>query len=78
MKEVKPMKQRLGKGSSRPLAVSKTQSGQEDELVRLMREKEIPLTRKNYLDLAWPDRTAEDEMDAEFESQLPEMFRKKY
>jgi hypothetical protein len=54
----------------------KTLAGQ-DGAVRFLLREGLPLTRENYLSVAWPDRTAEDELDAEFEAQLPEMFRLK-
>ena len=54
----------------------KTLAGQ-DGAVRFLLREGLPLTRENYLSVAWPDRTAEDELDAEFEASLPEMFRLK-
>lgn len=64
----------LPKGISHREAMAQAKS---DPLLDHMIQKGIPLTRKNYLDLSWPDRTKEDEADAEFESQIPAMFRKK-
>ena len=54
----------------------KTLAGQ-DGAVRFLLREGLPLTRENYLSVAWPDRTVTDELDAEFEAQLPEMFRLK-
>ena len=45
--------------------------------LELMIKYDLPMTRESYLNLIWPDRTKEDEEDAEFESQIPPMFRKK-
>jgi len=68
----KPSK--LPKGISQEEALAQAKS---DPLLEYMAQKSIPFTRKHYLDLAWPDRTKEDEKDAEFESQIPPMFRKR-
>jgi hypothetical protein len=46
-------------------------------VLEYMVKEKVPLTRETCLDLAWPDRTTEDEKDAEFETQLPPMFRKR-
>jgi len=44
--------------------------------LQLMIKHDLPMTRETYLDLIWPDRTKDEEEDAEFESQIPPMFRK--
>ena len=49
----------------------------QDGAVRFLLREGLPLTRENYLSVAWPDRTVADELDAEFEAQIPEMFRLK-
>jgi len=43
-----------------------------DPLIDVMKYHSIPLTRKNYLELAFPEGT---ELTAEIEEQIPEMFR---
>jgi hypothetical protein len=39
-----------------------------------MKAQQIPLTRKNYLELAYPDENP-NEFPAELEGELPERFR---
>jgi hypothetical protein len=39
-----------------------------------MKAQQTPLTRKNYLELAYPDENP-DEFPAELESELPEQFQ---
>jgi len=45
-----------------------------DHILNYMIKNKIPLTRRNYLDLAYWN--ADYEPDAEEESMLPEMFQK--
>jgi hypothetical protein len=44
-----------------------------DDVLNMMKMKQIPLTRQNYIDLAYMGQTPEQ--DAEFESNLPKRFR---
>lgn len=50
------------------------QTGQQDEVLALMRERRVPLTRQNYLNLAYPDLFPL-EWTAELEASLPEEIR---
>ena len=54
---------------------SKIPPGQ-DPLLEAMKAQRIPLTRQNYLELAYPDENP-DEFPAELESELPEQFQSK-
>jgi hypothetical protein len=48
---------------------------QGDDLTRWMQRANIPLTRENYLEMAYFGE-APDPLPAELEADLPEMFRK--
>jgi hypothetical protein len=45
-----------------------------DDVVELMKKNKIPLTRQNYLDIAF-GRDAPDELHPEHEAMLPKMFQ---
>jgi hypothetical protein len=45
-------------------------------VLELMKEKKIPLTRQNYLDIAF-GADAPDELHPEHEAMLPDMFKEK-
>lgn len=63
------------KATSREDKASPFPSGPEDDLlVRYMTERDIPVTRENYLSLAWPDGPP-NPWTAELEAQLPERIR---
>ena len=48
-----------------------------DATLEWMKELDLPLTRENYLDVAYlGDPPDEDEQDAEFEKSLPKEIRK--
>jgi hypothetical protein len=49
-----------------------------DYVLNYMRENKLPLTRKVYLEMAFPGRSEElDPLDGEEESMLPPEFQKK-
>lgn len=64
--------------SSQPATVTASTpppgSAQGDDLTRWMQERGIPLTRENYLEIAYFGE-APDPLPAELEAELPEMFR---
>ena len=43
-----------------------------DDILKFMVEKGVPLTRENYLEIAYMDNPPE--LDAEIESELDELF----
>jgi hypothetical protein len=47
-----------------------------DNVVEMMKKNKIPLTRQNYLDIAF-GRDAPDELHPEHEAMLPDMFKEK-
>lgn len=55
-------------------AASTPQAGSEDGIEKMMIKFNIPLTRENYLDLAYMGDVP-DELSAEEEAELPEHFR---
>lgn len=61
--------------TQQPKKDSNDQLGMDDPLVLKMKEYQIPVTRQNYLELAYPDGVPE--MTAELEQQLPEFLQLK-
>lgn len=55
-------------------AASTPQAGSEDGIEKMMVKFNIPLTRENYLELAYMGEVPE-ELSAEEEAELPEQFR---
>jgi hypothetical protein len=47
-----------------------------DSTLAMMREHHIPLTRENYLALAFMGNPPDEPLDAELEASLPEQFQK--
>jgi hypothetical protein len=62
-------------GSSRRPEASNPRPGMEDPVVALMRLAKVPVTRKNYLDLAYMGRVP-NELSAEEEANLPDDLAK--
>jgi len=55
--------------------VSTSQNGQNDDpVIAMMKEANVPLTRENYLDLAYLGEVPSP-FPSELEADLPEMFR---
>ncbi len=48
----------------------------DDPILELMLRDKVPLTRENYLHLAYMGTPPEEPLDAELEAELPEIFRK--
>lgn len=46
----------------------------QDDVLKLMKKNKIPLTRQNYIDIAF-GRDAPDELHPEHEAMLPKMFQ---
>jgi hypothetical protein len=80
-KETLPAIKQDNKSSTSPEA-SKSRTGQknsgEDPTLAYLKKHNMPLTRENYLQLAFMGNPPDDEeLDSEFESSLPEAIRKK-
>lgn len=48
----------------------------DDEIVELLKNRNVPLTRENYLDLSMGRGWTEDDIGPELESTIPSRFRR--
>lgn len=71
--DIAPEKKLTGSPEVSP---ERNQTGiEEDPVLRLMKEKGLPLDRQNYIDLTYG--VGKDTLTAEEESELPEIFQRK-